>query len=51
LKIPPDHVVVTPGTSISYWYCFKLLTETGDEVLCPQPSYPLFDYIARLAGV
>ena len=51
LKIPPDHVVVTPGTSVSYWYCFKLLTETGDEVLCPQPSYPLFDYIARLAGV
>jgi len=43
--------VITPGTSVSYWYCFKLLTENGDEILCPQPSYPLFDYIARLAGV
>src|SRR5262249_41294856 len=51
LNVSPDHVVITPGTSVSYWYCFKLLTETGDEVLCPQPSYPLFDYIARLAGV
>src|SRR5262249_21932350 len=51
LKISPDHVVITPGTSVSYWYCFKLLTENGDEILCPQPSYPLFDYIARLAGV
>jgi aspartate/methionine/tyrosine aminotransferase len=51
LNIPADHIVITPGTSISYWYCFKLLTETGDEILCPQPSYPLFDYIARLAGV
>jgi aspartate/methionine/tyrosine aminotransferase len=51
LKISPDQIVLTPGTSVSYWYCFKLLTENGDEILCPQPSYPLFDYIARLAGV
>src|SRR5262249_662788 len=50
-KISPDHIVLTPGTSVSYWYCFKLLTENGDEILCPKPSYPLFDYIARLAGV
>jgi alanine-synthesizing transaminase len=51
LNIPPNHVVVTPGTSVSYWYCFKLLAEAGDEILCPRPSYPLFDYIARLSGV
>ncbi len=51
LKVPPEQILMTPGTSVSYWYCFKLLTENGDEVLCPQPSYPLFDYIARLAGV
>jgi aspartate/methionine/tyrosine aminotransferase len=51
LRISSDRILITPGTSISYWYCFKLLTESGDEVLCPQPSYPLFDYIARLAGV
>jgi aspartate/methionine/tyrosine aminotransferase len=51
LKVTADRVVLTPGTSVSYWYCFKLLTESGDEILCPQPSYPLFDYIARLAGI
>jgi alanine-synthesizing transaminase len=51
LNIPADHIVVTPGTSVSYWYCFKLLAEPGDEILCPQPSYPLFDYIAQLCGV
>ena len=51
LNIPAEQILVTPGTSVSYWYCFKLLAEPGDEILCPQPSYPLFDYIARLAGV
>jgi alanine-synthesizing transaminase len=51
LNISPDQVLITPGTSVSYWYCFKLLAEHGDEILCPQPSYPLFDYIARLAGL
>ena len=50
-RIPPSQFVVTPGTSVSYWYCFKLLAEAGDEILTPQPSYPLFDYIARLCGV
>ena len=50
-KIPAEQIVVTPGTSVSYWYCFKLLAEPGDEILTPQPSYPLFEYIARLCGV
>ena len=47
----PQHILLTPGTSVSYWYVFKLLCESGDNVLCPTPSYPLFDYIARLADV
>jgi aspartate/methionine/tyrosine aminotransferase len=50
-NITPQQIVITPGTSVSYWYCFKLLAEAGDEVLSPQPSYPLFDYIAKLCGV
>jgi len=49
--IPANQIVITPGTSVSYWYCFKLLAESGDEILTPQPSYPLFDYIAKLCGV
>jgi aspartate/methionine/tyrosine aminotransferase len=50
-EIPAAQIVLTPGTSISYWYCFKLLAEVGEEILCPQPSYPLLDYIARISGV
>jgi hypothetical protein len=50
-NIAARQLVLTPGTSVSYWYCFKLLAEPGDEILTPQPSYPLFDYIAQLCGV
>ncbi len=51
MLIPAEQILLTPGTSLSYWYCFKLLADDGDEVLCPRPSYPLFDYIAALSGV
>jgi aspartate/methionine/tyrosine aminotransferase len=51
LKFGADQILITPGTSVSYMYCFKLLAEPGDEILCPQPSYPLFDYIAQICGV
>jgi alanine-synthesizing transaminase len=50
-SLDPDCILLTPGTSLSYWYCFKLLADMGDEILCPVPSYPLFDYIALLSGV
>jgi alanine-synthesizing transaminase len=49
--IDPGSILLTPGTSLSYLYCFKLLADEGDEILCPCPSYPLFDYIALLSGV
>src|SRR5688572_9751819 len=48
--ILPENILLTPGTSISYWYCFKLLADEGEEILCPSPSYPLFSYIAELSG-
>ena len=49
--VSAERILLTPGTSIAYWYVFKLLCEPGDNVLCPVPAYPLFDYIAGLAGV
>jgi alanine-synthesizing transaminase len=49
--ISPNRILLTPGTSISYWYSFKLIADHDDEILCPRPSYPLFDYIAALSGV
>ena len=49
--VDPDRLVLTASTSEAYALLFKLLTDTGDEVLVPQPSYPLFEMLTRLEGV
>ncbi len=51
VSIPAEQIVLTPGTSLSYLYLFKLLANPGDEILCPTPTYPLFDAIANLCDV
>jgi alanine-synthesizing transaminase len=50
-RIAPDAVALTASSSESYGLLFKLLADPGDVVLVPQPSYPLFDYLARLEGL
>jgi aspartate/methionine/tyrosine aminotransferase len=50
-KVTAEQVILTPGTSVAYLYAFRLLAGAGDEILCPWPTYPLFDDIASLAGV
>lgn len=46
-----EHLVLSASTSESYGWLFKLLCDPGDNVLVPEPSYPLFDYLTRLEGV
>jgi aspartate/methionine/tyrosine aminotransferase len=47
----PAHLALTASTSEAYAVLFKLLTNPGDEILVPTPSYPLFDFLARLESV
>ena len=49
--VDPDHVVLCSGTSEAYGFLFKLLCDPGDEVLIPEPSYPLFDHLCRFENV
>lgn len=51
IEVPATRIILTPGTSLAYWYAFSVFCDPGDEVLTPRPSYPLFDEIARLAHV
>ncbi|MBI2346509.1 MAG: pyridoxal phosphate-dependent aminotransferase [Deltaproteobacteria bacterium] len=49
--VDPERILLTSGTSESFFYLFSLLAEPSDNILTPTPSYPLFDEIARLAHV
>ena len=49
--VSPDRIVLTTSTSEGYSWLFKLLCDAGDEVLVPEPSYPLFAYLTALEGV
>ena len=50
-EVDPDSIILTTSTSEAYGYLFRLLCDAGDEILVPQPSYPLFDYLADLEDV
>lgn len=46
-----ERVFLTASTSEAYTYLFRLLCNSGDRVLVPKPSYPLFDFLAQLSDV
>ncbi len=50
-SVDPEHVHLTTGASEAYSYLFKLLADQHQSVLIPQPSYPLFEFLAALEGV
>ncbi len=51
VAVDPAQLCLTTSTSEAYSYLFRLLCDSGDEVLIAQPSYPLFDYLAALDDV
>jgi len=46
-----ENIHLTASSSEGYSWLFKLLADHGEAVLVPQPSYPLFDFLATLEGV
>jgi aspartate/methionine/tyrosine aminotransferase len=49
--VDAERILLTASTSEAYAYLFKLLTNPGDQVLVPRPSYPLFEYLANMESV
>ena len=49
--VDPDRIALTASTSEAYACLLKLLCDPGDQVLMPQPSYPLLEHLARFEGV
>ena len=48
LRCHPDDLLLTASTSEAYSFLFKLLTDPGDVVLTPTPSYPLLEHLASM---
>ena len=45
-EIDPEDIVLTASTSEAYAFLFKLLADPHQNILAPQPSYPLLDFLA-----
>ncbi|TCO50391.1 aspartate/methionine/tyrosine aminotransferase [Kribbella antiqua] len=50
LHTTPDRVLVTPGAKPIMFFTIMALCEEGDEVLYPDPGFPMYASIASFAG-
>jgi hypothetical protein len=51
IAVDPERIILASSTSEAYSFLFRLLCNVGDIVAVPKPSYPLFEYLARLNDV
>ena len=49
--VSTDDIILTTSTSEAYSYVFRTLCNPDDEVLIPEPSYPLFEFLADIQDV
>ncbi|MDR2252323.1 MAG: pyridoxal phosphate-dependent aminotransferase [Bifidobacteriaceae bacterium] len=47
----PEEYWLTASTSEAYSWLFQLLAAPGEPIAAPQPSYPLLEPLAQLAGL
>ena len=50
MKTTPDRVVVTPGAKPIMFFTILALCGEGDEVLYPDPGFPMYESITAMAG-
>lgn len=50
-RVPPGRICLSASTSEAYAWWFRLLAEPGDNILAPEPSYPLVSELADAARV
>jgi aspartate aminotransferase len=48
--VTPDRVIVTPGAKPIMFFTILALCGQGDEVLYPDPSFPMYESITAFAG-
>jgi aspartate aminotransferase len=50
LQIHPDQVVVSPGAKTNLFFPVLALVEPGDEVIYPNPGFPTYEAMIRVAA-
>ncbi len=50
VRAAAENVVVTPGAKPMLFCAALAVIEPGDEVLCPDPGFPIYASVARFAG-
>ena len=50
MQATPDRVIVTPGAKPIMFFTIMALCGEGDEVLYPDPSFPMYESITAFAG-
>lgn len=47
VEVSPEQVVVTPGAKPIIFYSVLALIEKGDEVIIPDPGFPIYESVVR----
>ena len=50
IDVSPDQVVVTPGGKPIMFFTILALVEEGDEVLLPNPAFPIYESMVNFVG-
>jgi len=51
ISVPVEDIILTTSTSEAYSFASRVLCNPGDELLIPEPSYPLFSFLADIHDV
>jgi len=50
MRVAPDRVIVTPGAKPIMFFAIMALCNEGDEVLYPDPGFPMYESITAFSG-
>jgi aspartate aminotransferase len=50
VKVTPEEVVVVPGGKPTIYFTFTALVEEGDEVIYPNPGFPIYESLINFTG-
>ena len=50
VKSAPEEIIITPGGKPIMYYTMQMLVEEGDEVVYPNPSFPIYESCIKFSG-